>query len=66
MRWVTYERWVAKYDAAEDLLDAQLVMAAARQMRRLSALSISMRNLHQAATTMSLAPKVAAQMWNSL
>ena len=30
MRWGTYERWVARYDAAEDMLDAQLVMAAAR------------------------------------
>ncbi|MBM6580985.1 hypothetical protein ILT44_12395 [Microvirga sp. BT689] len=35
MRWATYERWVAKYDAAEDLLDAQLVMAAARLMKQL-------------------------------
>jgi hypothetical protein len=22
MRWATYERWVAKYDAAEEMLDA--------------------------------------------
>ena len=28
-----YERWVAKYDAAEEMLDAQLVMAAARLMK---------------------------------
>jgi hypothetical protein len=35
MRGSTYERWVAKYDAAEEMLDAQLVMAAARLMRRL-------------------------------
>jgi hypothetical protein len=35
MRWATYERWVAKYDAAEEMLDAQLVMAAARLMKRL-------------------------------
>jgi hypothetical protein len=35
MRWATYERWVAKYDAAEDRLNAQLVMAAARLMKRL-------------------------------
>jgi len=32
--WATYERWVAKYDAAEEVLDAQLVMAA-RLMKRL-------------------------------
>jgi hypothetical protein len=35
MRWATYGRWVAKYDAAEELLDAQLVRAAARLMKRL-------------------------------
>ena len=35
MRWATYKRWVAKYDAAEEMLDAQLVMAAARLMKRL-------------------------------
>ncbi|MBD2749627.1 hypothetical protein IC232_23395 [Microvirga sp. BT688] len=35
MRWATYERWVAKYDAAEEMLDAQLAMAAARLMKRL-------------------------------
>jgi hypothetical protein len=35
MRWTTYERWVAKYDAAEEMLNAQLVMAAARLMKRL-------------------------------
>jgi hypothetical protein len=35
MRWATYERWVARYDAAEEMLDAQLVMAAARLMKRL-------------------------------
>jgi hypothetical protein len=34
MRWATYERWVAKYDAAEEMLDAQLAMAAARLMRK--------------------------------
>ena len=34
MRWPTYERWVSKYDAAEEMLDAQLVMAAARLMKR--------------------------------
>jgi hypothetical protein len=34
MRWATYERWVARYDAAEEMLDAQLVMAAARLMKR--------------------------------
>jgi hypothetical protein len=35
MRWATYERWVAKYDAAEEMLDAQIVMAAARLMKQL-------------------------------
>ena len=35
MRWTTYERWAAKYDAAEEMLDAQLVTAAARLMKRL-------------------------------
>ena len=36
MRWANYERWVAKYDAAEEMLDAQLVMAAARLMKWIS------------------------------
>ena len=35
MRWATYERWVAKYDAAEEVLNAQLITAAARLMERL-------------------------------
>lgn len=35
MRWATYELWLARYDAAEELLDSQLVMAAARLMKRL-------------------------------
>jgi hypothetical protein len=35
MRWASYERWVARYDAAEQTLDAQLVMAAARLMKQL-------------------------------
>jgi hypothetical protein len=35
MRWATDERWVAKYDAAEELLDAQFILAAARMMKRL-------------------------------
>jgi hypothetical protein len=35
MRWTTYEKWEAKYDAAEEMLDAQLVMAAVRLMKRL-------------------------------
>ena len=35
MRWATYERWVAKYDAAEEMLVTQLVMAAARPMKRI-------------------------------
>lgn len=34
MRWATYERWVVRYDAAEEMLDAPLVMAAARPMKR--------------------------------
>jgi hypothetical protein len=33
--WVTYERWAGKYDAAEEMLNAQLAMAAARLMKRL-------------------------------
>ena len=35
MRRGIYERWVARYDAAEEMLDAQLAMAAARLMKRL-------------------------------
>lgn len=35
MRWATYERWVARYDAAEEMLNTQLILAAARLMRRL-------------------------------
>jgi len=35
MRWATNERWLEKYDAAEEMLDAQLAMAAARLMKRL-------------------------------
>jgi hypothetical protein len=35
MRWATYERWMAKYDAAEEMLDAQLIMAAARLIKRM-------------------------------
>ncbi|PVE21916.1 hypothetical protein DC522_23930 [Microvirga sp. KLBC 81] len=34
MRWATYEQWVERYDAAEEILDAQLVLAAARLMKR--------------------------------
>ncbi|WP_457094664.1 hypothetical protein [Microvirga sp. P5_D2] len=36
MRWATYERWVARYDAAEEMLNTQLVMATARLMKRVS------------------------------
>jgi hypothetical protein len=35
MHWATYEKWVARYAAAEEMLDAQLVQAAARLMKRL-------------------------------
>jgi hypothetical protein len=35
MHWATYERWVARYDAAEEMLDTHLTMAAARLMKRL-------------------------------
>jgi hypothetical protein len=35
MRRVNYQRWVKKYDAAEEMLDAQLAMAAARLMEQL-------------------------------
>jgi hypothetical protein len=34
MRWATYKRQVACYDAAEEMLNAQLAMAAARLMKR--------------------------------
>jgi hypothetical protein len=34
MRWATYKRWAAQYDAPEDMLDAQLVLAAAKLMKR--------------------------------
>ncbi len=35
MRWATCKKWEAKFDAAEGALDAHLVMAAARLMKRL-------------------------------
>jgi hypothetical protein len=35
MRWATYERRVAKYDAAEETLNAQIVLTATRLMKRL-------------------------------
>ena len=35
MRWATYERWVARYDVAEDELDAHLCLAMARLLGRL-------------------------------
>jgi hypothetical protein len=35
MRRATYEKWEAKFDAAEDALDAHVLMAAARLMKRL-------------------------------
>jgi hypothetical protein len=35
MRWAIYERWVARYDAAEEMLDVQLIVAAARLMQQL-------------------------------
>jgi hypothetical protein len=35
MRWEAYEGWVMRYDRAEEVLDTQLVMAAARLMKRL-------------------------------
>ncbi len=35
-RWSADERWAARYDAAGEMLDMQLVMAAARLMKRLS------------------------------
>jgi hypothetical protein len=33
MRWVARERWVTDFDPAEEVPDAQLVMATARLMR---------------------------------
>jgi hypothetical protein len=35
MHWATYERWVTKFDVAEETLDAQLTRAMARLMKRL-------------------------------
>ena len=35
MRWATYEKCVDRFDAAEEMLDAQPIIAAARLMRRL-------------------------------
>jgi hypothetical protein len=35
MRWRTYERWEAKFDQAEEALDLQLCMAAARLLKHL-------------------------------
>ncbi len=34
MRWATYEKWEAKYDAAEDAIDALCGLALARLMKR--------------------------------
>jgi hypothetical protein len=34
MRWRTYQRWEAKYDAAEDALDHRLCLVVARFMKR--------------------------------
>jgi hypothetical protein len=34
MRWATYERWEAKYDQAEDVLNDQCLLALARLMGR--------------------------------
>jgi hypothetical protein len=35
MCWATYKRWVAKYDPDEEMLDTQIVAAAARLMKQL-------------------------------
>ncbi len=34
MRWATYEKWEARYDAAEDAIDALCGLALARLMKR--------------------------------
>jgi hypothetical protein len=34
MRWKTYAKWEARYDAAEDALDAHCALALARLMKR--------------------------------
>jgi hypothetical protein len=34
MRRATYEKWVARYDTAEEQLDMQLALAAARLMKQ--------------------------------
>jgi hypothetical protein len=33
MRWATYQKCVARFDAAEEMLDAQPIIAAARPMK---------------------------------
>jgi hypothetical protein len=35
MGWATYEKWVARYDAAKDALDTGLAFAAARLIKRI-------------------------------
>lgn len=35
MQWATHKRSVDRYDAAEEMLDARLILAAARLMKRL-------------------------------
>ena len=35
MRWTTYERWEARYDAAEEQMDQELTLAFAPLMKRL-------------------------------
>jgi hypothetical protein len=44
MRWSTYERWVSKYDAPEEMLNGQLVAAAARLMKRIKTMIFSHRD----------------------
>jgi hypothetical protein len=34
MRWVTYKKWEAKYDAAEEALEAHCALALGRLMKR--------------------------------
>jgi hypothetical protein len=44
MRRATYERWVARYDTAEEQLDMQLALAAARLMKRSSVGALGQSN----------------------
>ena len=44
MRWSTYERWVSKYDAPEEMLNGQLASSAARLMKGIKTMNFSHRD----------------------